>query len=276
MSISSFYKFYIFFILIGSCHQSTTQFDLKNDFLLLHYDCKTDVDDLHSIAAAASLVRTKNFQKLNYHAVAGAYGIQKGLYVPGEPLFELAFGSRWSDAHKNQEKAIDEVFKLCQKTLEKGGKIWIADAGQSDFSADLIKKIIAHKPELDTKNRITVVQHSEWNESVTEPEKLAFVKAEANYLKIEDGNAINNGTPGFNTTEKIDWDNGLESKEVIEIWKLAFKLANQYNGNENRYLNKTISQNGFDFSDFSEVHHILELKEIDNVSDYFAFLKLGL
>ncbi len=267
------FKLYILLAFIGSCQQAPSGFDINQDLLLLHYDCKTDVDDLHSIAAAASLLRTKKYKRVKYHTVAGAYGIQEGLYVPGESLFRLAFGNRWSDAHKNYNQAIEEAYQQCNLVLQKGARVWIAEAGQSDFSADLIKKIIENYPKMDTKASITIVQHSEWNESVTDSVKLSFAKANANYIKIADGNAINNGTPGFNTKEKIDWLKGLESKENLQVWQLAFELANKYNGVENRYLNKTIAQNGIDFSDFSEVHYILGLEDINNASDYFEYLR---
>lgn len=270
------YKVYILLIFIGSCNQDQAQqseFNINKDLLLLHYDCKTDVDDLHSVAAAGSLIRTKKYSKLKYHAVAGAYGIQQGLYVPGESLFELAFGNHWSDAHKDHKKAIRDVHQLCLEVLEKGGNIWIAEAGQSDFSTDLTKSILTSKPNIDSKDRITIVQHSEWNESVTEPSKLAYAKSMTNYVKIEDGNILNNGTPGFNTIEDINWKSILPSNEIKVMWNLAIQLANQYNGKENRYLNKTIKQNGFDFSDFSEVHFILGLTRINAASDYFEYLR---
>ena len=33
------------------------------------------------------------FSNVKYHAVAGAYGIQEGLYVPPNDLFKIAFGT---------------------------------------------------------------------------------------------------------------------------------------------------------------------------------------
>jgi len=255
--------------------RNSTEFNITKDLLLLHYDCKTDVDDLHSIAAAGSLIRLENFSMLNFHAVAGTYGIQEGLYVPGESLFESAFGENWSDAHNDYEKAIDEVLLKSQKTLNDGGKIWIAEAGQSDFSADLIIRIIEEIPWLDTRDRIKVVQHSDWNESVTDSTKLSYVSVNADYKKIPDGNAIENGTPGFNSKEKFDWQSKLEMEELKKIWKLAIELANEYNGKENRYLNQTIKKGGFDFSDFSEVHYILNLENVDNCNDYFDYLQIN-
>ncbi len=83
--------------------------DTDNDLLLVQYDCKTDVDDLHSVAAFRTIIANPACKNLNYHAVAGTYGIQKGLYVPPNELFELAFGNQWSDAHSNFDAALKEV-----------------------------------------------------------------------------------------------------------------------------------------------------------------------
>ena len=66
-------------------------FNIEKDLLLVQYDCKTDVDDLHTVAAFFTLMSNVTYSNINYHAVAGTYGIQNGLYVPPNPLFELAF-----------------------------------------------------------------------------------------------------------------------------------------------------------------------------------------
>ena len=121
-------------------------FDKDKDLLLAHYDCKTDVDDLQTVAAFATLLSDDKFSRINYHAVAGAYGIQEGLYVPPNDLFELAFGDNWTDAHENFQNAVTRVKEIAIVTLEDQGDIWIADAGQSDFSAELIKSIQADLP----------------------------------------------------------------------------------------------------------------------------------
>ena len=109
------------------------RFDRDKDLYLAHFDVKTDVDDVHSVAGVATMLADPRFSKIKYHAVAGAYGIQEGLYVPAEEVFELAFGEHWSDAHGDFDKALDEVRILSVETLNNGGAIWIADAGQSNF-----------------------------------------------------------------------------------------------------------------------------------------------
>ncbi len=104
-------------------------FDIEKDLLLAQFDCKTDVDDLHSIAAFVTLISDFKFQKIHYHAVAGTYGIQEGLYVPPNNLFQLAFGKNWTDANANFKDAIEKVKVIIKVTLSNQGDIWIAVAG---------------------------------------------------------------------------------------------------------------------------------------------------
>lgn len=266
-------SFLIAFIFCGSAAfaQATPKFDLSKDLMLVHYDCKTDVDDLHAAAAFATLLNIAPYSTINYHAVAGTYGMQNGKYVPPNTLFELAFGKHWSDAHANYSKSLQEVSALAQNTLAKNGTIWIAEAGQSDFSADLVKTLFDITPQL-RKEQIHVVQHSNWNEEVTTPEKLAFVQSRTTYHKIPDGNATGNGTPGFRSTEVVSWEKAISDPHLTKVWQLACALADQYNGKEQRYLNEAIAKGGLDFSDFSEVCWMLGLLQIADAPGYFNYI----
>jgi len=244
-------------------------FDLDKDLLLAHFDCKTDVDDLHSVAALVTLMSNIEFSKINYHAVAGTYGIQEGLYVPPNKLFKLAFEDNWTDAHKNVKKAVAKVKMIAKSTLENHGDIWIAEAGQSDFSAQLIKAIQADLPTMNISQRIHLVQHSDWNEEVTSPVYLDFVKINIDYQKIPDGNVVGNGTPGFRSPEYSKWKDKMTNPKLIETWQLAIDLSNKYNGIEGRYNNEAISAGGLDFSDLSEVCWILGLQDIKDTKQFF-------
>ena len=242
-------------IFIYSCKNSQEQssekgkFDLEKDLLLANYDCKTDVDDLQSVAALATLLSGQKYSAINVHAVAGAYGIQEGLYVPPNELFNLAFGTNWSDAHENLPMAVNRVKTIAKSILENQGNIWIA--------------------ELSIKERIHIVQHSDWNEEVTSPASLDFVKKNTDYEKIPDGNAVGNGTPGFRSPEYTGWKDMISNTKLLEIWQLAIELSNRYNGKEGRYHNEAISAGGLDFSDTSEVCWILGLDEIMDSEDFF-------
>jgi hypothetical protein len=263
--------FYNFSIL--KTHQVYAQadrFDLNKDFLLVHFDCKTDVDDLQTMAAFATLLSSSDYSNINYHVVTGTYGFQEGLYVPPNKLLELAFKNHWTDAHNNPTSAVTEVILRLKPAIELGGSIWIADAGQSDFTAKLIEVIMLEYPSLISTDRIHVIQHSEWNESVTTPSALQFVKNQSNYNKIADGNSLNNGTPGFKDANFTYWDTLISDPGLIDIWQLAVGLSNQYNGKEERYLNEAIDSGGLDFSDLSEVCWILNLEDITDIDDFFS------
>ncbi len=244
-------------------------FNIEKDLLLAQFDCKTDVDDLHSVAALATLLSDSAFSKINYHAVAGTYGIQEGLYVPPNPLFQLAFGDNWTDAHENLDAAVVKVKNIIKTTLANQGDIWIADAGQSDFTARLIKAIQADLPDIVISRRIHVVQHSDWNEEVTSPESLEFVKKNADYHKIPDGNVVGNGTPGFRSPEYTQLKSKLSNPDLIDIWQLAIEISNEYNGKEGRYNNEAISAGGLDFSDLAEICWILGLQDIRDTEHFF-------
>lgn len=251
-------------------YKNQQRFDLGKDLLLMHFDCKTDVDDLQAAAGLRTLMSHPNFMHVNYHAVAGTYGIQEGLYVPPNDLFQLAFGTNWTNAHNRMEAAAEEVAQKALSVLEAQGDIWIAEAGQSDFSAHLVKVLQQKLPELKTNERIHIVQHSDWNEEVTTPELLAFVKNQTNYHKIPDGNAVGNGTPGFRTPGYTQWKEQVTDLELKSVWELAVALSDKYNGKEGRYLNEAIEENGLDFSDLSEVCWMLKLEDIRDTEEFFG------
>ena len=244
-------------------------FDLKKDLLLVNFDCKTDVDDLHTIAGLATLLEVPQFSKLHFHAVTGTYGIQKGLYVPPNPLMKLAFGNNWTDAHEKMELAVGRVKKTVLKTIKKKGVIWIAEAGQSDFSAKLIQAIQEEMPKIVIKEHFHIIQHSEWNENKTTPEFLDFVKNNSDYQKIPDGNDVGNGSPGFKSLEYKKWEDKIKNPKLIAIWKLATELATQYNAKDGRYNNKAVKAGSLDFSDLSEVCWILGLNDVKDIEDFF-------
>jgi len=263
-------------LLLTSCSMLTPEtpgaggFDLENDLLLAQFDSKTDVDDIHSIAAVATMLDDARLAGVRYHAVAGAYGTQGGLYIPANELFEAAFGDKWSDAHTDFEGAVDEVAGVVMNTLNSGGDVWIAEAGQSDFSAALIKNVKLRLQRIDTERHIHIVQHSEWNESSTYPDNLDYVRKHASYNKIPDGNAVGNGTPGFRVNNHVNIRQYITRPELLKVWDMAIQIANRYNGSQNRYTNAHIKNGGMDFSDAAETCWIFGF---DHLRDAWAFFE---
>lgn len=255
----------------AACAQATLgQFTIGRDLFLAQFDSKTDVDDLHSVAGVATMLRSPAFAGVDYHAVAGAYGIQEGLYVPAPRLFDLAFGSHWSDAHEHREQALEEVAIRVASTLASGGHVWVAEAGQSDFTADWLRRVRAMDIPVSIAEHVHVVQHSEWNESVTSADKLSFVREFADYRKIPDGNVAGNGTPGLRTEYTGLWDAVLAAPRVAEPWRLAKAGAMQFNGFEGRYDNAAIAAGGMDFSDVAETCWIFGYADIPDAEAFFS------
>jgi hypothetical protein len=250
-------------------YSADLKFNADKDLLLLNFDLKTDVDDVHTIAALDLILQSNEFKNINYYAVSGTYGIQAGLYVPADTLFNIVFKNNWTDAHMHKQNSINNTVKHISKTLSTNGKVWIAEAGQSDFTQELLIALDEFGIPF-SKDNIMVVQHSTWNEKETSVDALNFVKAKTTYIKVEDGNKENNGSPGFNN-ETYPVKN-LENEKFIssEAWTEANKISSQYNGVNGRYNNKAISNGGADFSDLVEITSILNIKDTSNVKDFFT------
>ena len=244
-------------------------FNVENDLFLAHFDSKTDVDDIQSIAAVATMLADSRFDGVRYHGVAGAYGTQGGLYIPANELFDAAFGDNWSDAHTDFQRALDEVSVVITNTLLHGGEVWIAEAGQSDFSAAVIKRVSDGLPTINVTSKIHIVQHSEWNEGSTSPDNLDYVRNNANYYKIPDGNATGNGSPGFATYQAVNWRNYVRDPRLVDIWELALQISDDFNGSAGRYNNQFIASGGMDFSDVSETCWIFGFEHLENTEAFF-------
>jgi hypothetical protein len=245
------------------------KFAVESDLLLAHFDLKTDVDDLHSAAAVATMLAHPCLTEVQHHAVAGAYGTQDGPYVPANELFEAAFGEHWSDAHNDFDRALREVKTRVRNALNAGGDVWIAEGGQSDFTAALLRAVRDELPDLNTRQRVHVVQHSDWNEESTTAKDLRYVKEHASYHKIPDGNAGGNGTPHLRTSEPVNWRSHVQDPALTDVWRLAIEIANTYNGTENRYTNSAIVDGGLDFSDTVETCWIFGHAELADAEAFF-------
>jgi hypothetical protein len=114
-----------------------------------------------------------------------------------------------------------------------------------------------------------VVQHADWNEKVTSPESLHFVKQNTAYHKISDGNFVGNGTPGFRSQEFTNWKAKIKDPRLREIWQMAVDIGMKYNGKEGRYNNPAVTAGGLDFSDLSETCWILGLEHIKDTEEFF-------
>lgn len=256
--------------LSASAHENTVsrQFDPQSDLLLANFDSRPDVDDLHSVAALATILRSKPYDAIDYRAVAGAYGSQGGTYIDSPKLFDLAFGDRWVDAHNHRDRALATISEKVLAVLRAGGDVWVEEAGQSDFTADVLAVVRDKADSIETHKRFHVVQHSFWNESVTTEQKLQFVRNYSDYQKIPDGNGSGNGTPNYKYDGSEDWERVLADPAVGAIWKEAKRVADQYNGTT-EYDNPAVEAGGFDFSDTVEAVWFLGVEDVDTVEAFF-------
>ena len=243
-------------------------FDVERDLLIANFDSKPDPDDILAVAALATMLHDHRFENVEFIAVAGAYGIQGGTFIEADHLFDLSFGEHWVNAHSQKATALEMVKEKALEVLKTGGDVWIAEAGQSDFSADLVAMISDANPEIRTKTRIHIVQHSTWNESQTTPEKLLYVREYTDYSKIPDGNSTGNGTPGFNTSDGEWWAAALAHPKTGAIWEEARRIVEEKNGTTG-YENPSIKAGGFDFSDTAEAAWIFGFDELPDVSAFF-------
>ncbi|WP_379553466.1 hypothetical protein [Qipengyuania sp. DGS5-3] len=240
------------------------RFDPSRDVLIANYDSKPDVDDLQAVAGLGSVLKHPDFACVDYIATSGAYGIQAGTYLPAAELFNLAFGDKWLDAHEDREASVDALARLMSKALQRGGKVWVAEAGQSDVTAAAVRKL----PEAKWRG-IHIVQHSYWNESQTSPDAMNTLVYNTTYHRIQDGNFAGNGTPAFNTHDNSHWGPLLDDRDVGPIWAEAKRLSELHNPVA-EYVNPAVEAGGLDFSDTVEIAYIFGFEDMEGVGDFVS------
>lgn len=238
------------------------RFDPSHDLLIANYDSKPDVDDVQAVAALGTVLRDPAFACVDYLATHGAYGTQTGSLLPAGHLFDLAFGDNWVDAHADREGAVEVLTQRAMATLEAGGKVWVAEAGQSDVTAAVVNNL----PQ-ETWIRINVVQHSFWNESQTSPDAIQRVVYNTRYHRVQDGNFPDNGSPAFNTEDGSHWQVLLADPQTGPIWREAKRLSDTHNPVA-EYVNPAVAAGGLDFSDAVEIAYIFGFNDMAGVGDF--------
>ncbi|MEM7255749.1 MAG: hypothetical protein AAF404_00010 [Pseudomonadota bacterium] len=225
------------------------------DLISLHYDHAPDLDDGH--ATVSALVVTRHFS-IRPHVVSGAYGDgNKDRYVnAAEQVMQVTWGNDWLNAHADWSAAVANTTSVWLNTLKNGGDIYVAEGGQSDFTADVIRQI-KQQSSFNTSQRITVIQHSLINEANANQNDLKYVKSNSNYLKIKDGNSEN---------ETADLH---QPSATFAAKARASYFAVQWNAAFN-YLNP---QRKLDFSDTVELLYILGIGK-NQVADPDDFARM--
>lgn len=237
-------------------------FDSSRDLLIANFDSKPDVDDLQAVAGLGSVLADPEFACVDFVATSGAYGKQTGTFLQAADLFTLAFGDRWLNAHDDRAGTVAELARRMRETIAGGGKVWVAEAGQSDVTAAAVKML----PE-NMWTSVNVVQHSYWNETQSSDDAMQVVVYNTRYHRVQDGNFPDNGSPAFNTKDGSYWEALLSDPQVGPIWAEAKRLSDQYNPKAD-YVNPAVAAGGLDFSDTVEIAYIFGFDDMDGVGDF--------
>jgi len=283
-------------------------FDKSKDLFIAQFDSKPDPDDIHSIAAVGSLLAHPDFHNIDFYAVQGSVGHQgwfkkEGTYnqfIAAPALMNLAFGKgQWTQAgnglrntfpntsnyadfkpaNTNWTASVKRVRDRAKAAIDRGGKVYVMEAGNSDFTADWVKELQDDGMSAKvTRSQIVVVQHSSWNESQTtsidrrtkegnqsrtadETVVLNYVKGHTDYRRIADGNG-KNATPAYNQGNSKWLDLAEDPKNpnthARSLWIAAEKaMSTVYSRSPNTYPRYSpIKSRGVDFSDAVEAWYI--------------------
>lgn len=260
----------------GGCTKPlrSTSLYKDGDVLALHYDIAPDLDDLHAMAAACSVIKC---YELDPCVVIGAHGenrlsdykqFQNGDTRQGHAndVAAQAFGS-YLDTNgigsTQWTAAVNTTAQKWKAAVQAGNDVWLAEGGPSDFTRDvLIRMKQLGCTDAQLRARVHVVQHSTWNENETNNADLATVQNLTDYIKIADGNGGGNGTADLNNNANLAaFQAWAAVSPCAAAWEEAFQGLNP--------------SNKLDFSDTVELLHILGVptSEINSPTDFCNFFE---
>lgn len=255
-------------------------FNKSKDIYIAQFDGKPDGDDIHSVAALGCMLKHEDLKDVNYFAVQGTYGNQKGKYIDATSLYNKVFGSEnsgWTDAHRNKSASANRVKNKVRAILDNGGKVWVQEAGQSSFTKIWVSRLIADGvAKSKIKSNVIVVQHSKWNEDHTNKADLSYVKTNTTYQAIDDGNkdpgtGPNRGpnTPNYQNANTSFLKDAKKSSNTIakDYWTSAEKIIDDSGFNASYSV---IPKGGVDFSDCVENIWIFNITNAGSVSDFWS------
>jgi hypothetical protein len=233
------------------------------DLLALHYDNCPDRDDGHAIAAGKSVVETLGIN--NVMVVNGTCGntIRDRFVQASFAVVTAAWGDGYLDAANQREASVSRATDRWASVLSNGGNVWVAEGGQSDFTADIVRRMAGQYPNVSLQ-RIHIVQHSAgstaYNEKFTDSANLAYLKSNTSYQAIANGNVGGNGTADLNT----------QSSYFVGIAR-AGRFSSEWNA-AFAYLPPDCAVRTenckLDFSDTVELLYIVDDRRIDTVDDF--------
>jgi hypothetical protein len=234
-----------------------------NDLLVLHYDNCPDKDDGHAIPAGKSVVEKYDIN--NVLAVNGTCGnsILNRFNSASNAVMKASWGTEYLDADGQRAAAVQKSTTRWASTLSNGADVWVAEGGQSDFTAAVVRQIESRYSNINLK-RIHVIQHSAgsgaYNEDFTDSANLSYLKNKTTYQPIANGNVGGNGSADLNQQSFYFVSTARASRFSAE-WNAGF-----------RYLppDCTLRTENckLDFSDTVELLYIVDDKSTQNVNDF--------
>ncbi|MEM1223369.1 MAG: carbohydrate-binding domain-containing protein [Verrucomicrobiota bacterium] len=197
--------------------------DLEDDLILGQFDLKPDMDDVHSAAAFACMLEHPILYEANYFIYSGAYGVQNGDFIEEAKtlgLYDTLFGSsNWDEVKDgngpvpNYDEVVRGASTRVANTLNAGGRVWVIEGGQSDFTLDWVSELDSFHnldPTL-VKYSVFVIQHSWFNEKQSgntskTNEVLDALRPLITYVEVDDGNFL----PGVTFNPNI-FDRGIQT-----------------------------------------------------------------
>ena len=259
-----------------ACGASTGRFNSARDLLVLHYDFGRDRDESHAATANKALVDIFNIPQL--WVVSGTNSLWQNRYLPGaDALMNQVYGDgRWTRANILDTASFNAAAAASTnrwlQTLNNGGEIWVAEGGPGDFTRRVLQAVKNSVSDCVAMTKIHIVQHSATNELNTGRDvdesrnnDLAFIQANTDYIKIDDGNRTNS-TADLHANDNREADNrdfinqALSSRWSSE-WQAAFEFLAP---------GIDVRSGKLDFSDTVELLHILNVP-LSDVADWDDF-----
>lgn len=191
-------------------------FDVTRDLLSMHFDF-AHLDEGHATVANAEIAADLGFTPW---VVAGTQAPGGTHFVHDyNTVMNATFGSTWQDAGSDWGPAVMNTASAWIDVVDSGGRVFVAEAGVSDFTAAVLDDLSARRPELDMTALIIVVQHAQRNEDETSPAVLTSVIERTTYLRIDDGNQPND------TADLAVTDAGFETAALAGPFAAAWAVA---------------------------------------------------
>ncbi len=137
-----------------------------------------------------------------------------------DDVLNATWGTDWFDAGVDRTQVVEDIAQRWLATLDAGGEVWVAEGGVSDFTAEVLRSIRSQRPNLETTSLVHVVHHSQSNIARTQDSDFDFVRANANFVQIDDGNRANR-TANLNQPT-TGFEAAALSSEFSAGWDVAF------------------------------------------------------